>query len=56
MFELSDLPLGGCMNYHLFKVLVALITIAAVLVCGKLWFEFVVSSNMPDWLKYLFLK
>ena len=44
------------MNYHLFKILVAFATITAVLVCGKLWFDFIISSDMPDWLKYLLLK
>lgn len=44
------------MKLTIFTILVALVTIVTALVCGKLWFEYVISSDMPDWLKYLLLR
>ena len=44
------------MKFTIISLFVALVTIGAALVCGKLWFEYVISSDMPDWLKYLILR
>ena len=44
------------MKYILIWMLSIIITIALCFLLEKLWFEFVVSTNMPMWLKYILLR
>lgn len=42
-------------NYGLYVVLIIFICIVFIWL-DKVWFEGIMNSNMPDWLKWMFLR
>jgi hypothetical protein len=43
------------MKYLFICILNIAVTFAIYFLLGKLWFEFVASTDMPMWLKYILL-